>query len=193
MSAELTARNVPPFMVLGIDSGAVSGVALAYPVIRTTKAGSPPPAQPVGIRLGWTDSGKSTPEFRRLWCESAVVTARRRGAHLLVVHEKFVGRPHVIRGSAKQVGKWLHVLEELGVRRAQVHEVLVSRWRRDTFGHNRRLGTDRWKRAAQERCTELFGLDIEHDAAEAALQAAWGVLSSDVLRRIPKRRRKPCR
>lgn len=174
----LSPADRPPFMVLGLDSGATSGVALAY--LRSS-----------GPALAWTDSGKSTPEFRRLWVESAVRTAEVRGAHLMVVYERFFGKPHTIRGAAKQVGRWLHVLEECGVRDTRMREVAVHQWRLDVHGHNRRIGTDAWKRLARQWCQARYGLDIEHDAAEAACLAVWGLSAQQVLTHVPKRARRP--
>lgn len=178
MSELLTVADRPPFVVFGLDSARHSGVALA----RSTSDGP---------RLVWTDAFPSEARTRTLYAETAMTTADKLGAHLIVVHEKFVGRPHIVRGSAKQLGKWLHVLEEVGVHQNRIVETPVRTWRIDTYGDNRRRSTDEWKALALAECRKRWGLDIEHDAAEAALLAAWGLTAQAVLRRVPKRPRRP--
>ena len=173
--------DTPPFLVAGLDSGATSGIALVERGLCDTR------------NVLFHDTLVSNWGRREKYAASCAKLAEQRGAHLVVVYEKFFGRPHTIRGAARSVGKWLHCFEAAGVHPTRCVEVQVNDWRRDVYGLTkipRGIGTDEWKRRAVALVFELYGLTVDHDAAEAILIGAWGHTAKQVLARVPKRRRR---
>lgn len=146
-------------MIVGIDIGARCGISTIY-------VGGP------RVEVLASESFKSDAFTRRL--ELAVVDTlwqNRSCPAIEFVYERAVGRPHTIRGTAKQAGRWLEALDLAGFG-DRVTEVNVSSWRKQLFGRAPR--SEEAKALACAKVRELFGIDTnDSEIAESICVALW--------------------
>lgn len=166
--------------VLGIDPGETSGVALGF-------AG----------RLQWARTVTTYAE-RRAAFQSAFAAAFGADLPLVIVAEKWRrggkwGFQQSV-GLGAQWGKWLAALEEFETyaigrsRYPKLVRVFPDMWRGALLG-NARLRTEQAKAAALLRVrAELLGVS-DHNAAEAACIALWGLHAGEVRAVLPKKRK----
>jgi hypothetical protein len=161
---------------LGIDSGAISGAALAVPADVVPRAPDPRrPRQPEIVL--WARTVRTAVE-REDVIVSAREDARVFGLELVVVGERWTGVFRGKRAGARTIsglgaswGKWAEQLELAGVPKRRVLRVSTAFWRARMIPGTFARSTEEWKAAARaivgRRWPEL-ALDSD-DAAEAAL------------------------
>lgn len=149
-------------MVLGLDSGARSGVCLMY-------------REHERERVMWSAESKSCHAWRWQVARDAVECAERAQMRLTVWHEVFVGSSHTVRGASMQLGKWLAAFDGHGMPAARVRSVHVSTWRKAVFGHVPRLSADGWKRKAAEWVHQTYAIQAGDDEADAVCIAAYAL------------------
>jgi hypothetical protein len=147
---------------LGIDPGATSGYAIGQsgPRDRMTIVAS---AQ-----------GKDTAEHRR----RAVIDALGRAGgprKLWIALEgvPYFGTLRTAVGVGQRRGRWLHVLEEVGIPPSHVAGPEPQAWRAELFGAGVRLESDAWKARAREYVARRWRLKAPSDEAEACCLLAW--------------------
>jgi hypothetical protein len=163
--------------VLAIDAGETSGVAFGLhgQLLRASAV---------------TDH-----DLRERIVREAVASARNLGVPLIVVAEKWRRQGNwgfqQAQGTAAQWGKWLAALEHVGTYKLgravypKIVRVYPGDWRARVLG-NAFLRKDAAKRLAVQRAVHELGAIDDHNAAEAACMAIWGMRAGEVGKLLPK-------